>query len=153
MPIGHIESIIPAGEPFESQYGTLYPHKVTFMGGVTGQINTKHIPAKFKAGDSVDYEVTKEFKGVKQIKITSLGFGNKQKNMSNIETQINAESLAKANANGAEIGMAMGKANEALIHNAKIKAVEISDSDVSSDKYYNLCVAYLKVSTRLRTGS
>lgn len=57
--VGKIKSIKPAGS-FDSQHGTLYKSVYEFEDGTVLTANHKTEVSKYKAGDEVEYEVTKD---------------------------------------------------------------------------------------------
>lgn len=72
MTISTIVSVAPDGEAFSSKFGgALQPFKYEFEDGTSGVANHKaEAGARFKAGDSVEYTVTGDFKGVAKLKVS-----------------------------------------------------------------------------------
>ena len=65
--IGKIEAIYKNGQSFDTQYGKLFPFKVT-INGEEGAYYAKTEEAKYKVGDEVEYDLQRTDKGNK-IKI------------------------------------------------------------------------------------
>ena len=77
MPISNIKSIAPAGS-FESQHGTLYKFHLTLEDGTIGEANAKSDKPWYGVGSQVSYEVTKETKFGKNLKVSKPEGGNVQ---------------------------------------------------------------------------
>lgn len=68
MPAFKIKNIQGAGT-FDSQYGMLYKFEYEFETGLLALVNHKTQSPPFKVGDTVEVELTGEFKGVKTAKL------------------------------------------------------------------------------------
>lgn len=167
MQISKVINLEPTGEqPFQSQYGLLYPFRITFSDGTTGIVNAKASkgPA-YSIGDMVGYDITSEYQGTNKITVDKKAAQGASQASPQPQTPNPTPSAApqgrqatpappqvsRGAPEGQTIGMATKAAVDILIRNSQASALPVNLSSLASD-IWEISGTIIEASEGLKSG-